>query len=394
VAWISERKDLLAGLFFMLAVGAHVAHARKPGALRRASVALWLTLGLMAKPMLVTVPFVLLLIDAWPLGRLTRGSWRRCLVEKVPLVALSAAASLITYIAQARGGAVKSLDILPFPERLANAAVSYVAYLAKTLWPSRLAVVYPYPSAGLYAKAAAAGLLLAVVTGVAVRSARRRPFAAWGWFLYLGMLVPVIGLVQVGTQPLADRYTYLPLTGIFVAAAFLIPAPSAATRRGRVVAACAAALVGLLAAISHAQLRHWKNDYALYRHAAAVIEDNWEATGHAGFMAAWHARDREESLRYFRESLRVKPDNFMTHLNLGAALAEWGQLDQAEAHLRTALRLNPGSARVRSALARVLERQGRSAEAARLSREAAGTDQDRRMSPEQFRQWHPGIKKP
>ncbi len=396
VAWISERKDLLAGLFFILVWWAYIAYARRPSRFRLAAVATLFALGLMAKPMLVTIPFVLLLTDAWPLGRLARTSWRRYVTEKVPLFVLAAASSAITYIVQTQGGAVKTLEVLPFPERLANAAISYAGYLGKTIWPFHLAIIYPYPSSGIFPKAIVAALFLATITVFVIRSATRRPFIAFGWFLYLGMLIPVIGLVQVGTQPLADRYTYLPLIGIFVAVAFVLPDLSTAAPAWRGVAACAAGSVIVLCAIlSHIQLGYWKNNIELYRHAATAVEDNWEASGHLGFLLAWYGNDPEESLRYFRESLRVRPDNYMTHLNMGVALNQWGRSEEAAAHLSTALTLHPGSSRARIilALALALERLGRKDEAAVYYKEATATGSNQRLSPEAFKRWHPTIEK-
>jgi hypothetical protein len=239
VAWVAERKDVLSTLFWILTMGAYVRYARRPGVLRYLPVFAFLLLGLMAKPMLVTLPFVLLLLDYWPLGRLARAEagatglapsgevaggrrakvWRLVL-EKVPLLVLAAASCVVTFAVQRHGEAVMPLERLALPARMANAAVSCVAYLGKMVWPQGLTVLYPYPADRPAWEVAAAAAFLLAVTAAAAALVRRRPYLAVGWFWYLGTLVPVIGLVQVGEQPMADRYTYVPLIGTFIMVAW------------------------------------------------------------------------------------------------------------------------------------------------------------------------------
>lgn len=365
VAWISERKDLLAGLFFVLTLQAYLCYARRPTPSRFAAVPVLFALGLMSKPMLVTLPFMLLLLDWWPLGRLARGTVKRLLLEKAPLLALSIASSVITTIAQGRGGAIQSLELFPFWERMANAAVSYVTYLGKTLWPLRLAIIYPYPLDGLLRMAVAAAFFLAVLSLTAILMARRRPWFLTGWLWYLGMLVPVIGLVQVGSQPMADRYTYLPIIGLFLAASFILPDLKIAPIIGRCLAGTAAVVaMAVLVAQARVQVGYWKNDLTLYQHAAEAIEGNWEACGHVGFLLAWSDGDQEEALRQFRKALAINPENAGLLFNLGVALTKWGRAHEAVVYLRQAAFLAPGNARVLVNLAQALERDGNPREAA------------------------------
>ena len=224
VAWISERKDLLSTLFWLLAILAWVRYARRPGAGRYATVVVLHLLALLSKPMPVTLPFTLLLLDFWPLGRLSldsptlRRDASRLVAEKLPLLALSAASSAVTYLVQSAAGAVTFLESLPFPARVANAVVSYAKYLVLAAWPRELAPFYPYPEGGIPPwEVAASALFLAAVTVAVLLAARTKPWLAFGWLWYVGTLVPVIGIVQVGLQSMADRYTYVPLVGIFVA---------------------------------------------------------------------------------------------------------------------------------------------------------------------------------
>jgi protein O-mannosyl-transferase len=270
VAWISERKDVLSGLFWMLALLAYLGWVRRPSAGRYLLVTLALALGLAAKPMVVTLPCVLLLLDFWPLGR--RGL-RGLIVEKIPLFALSAASSVVTLHYQRTSMA--PLDVLPWDLRLANAAVSYVSYLGKAFLPRNLAVFYPFPMEIPAWKTAGAVLLLALVTALAVWRARKSPWLLVGWLWFLGTLVPVIGLVQVGRQAMADRYTYLPFVGLFLAVVW--GTAEWAERRGAlrpVLGALAVLAILGLAGMTRAQTRHWRDGVTLFRHALAVTGNN------------------------------------------------------------------------------------------------------------------------
>jgi hypothetical protein len=351
VAWIAARKDLLSGLFFMLAL---LAYARPgpdgPGLRRQVLVFVCAALGLMAKPVLVTLPFVLLLLDEWPLGRLRRRDaperWdparvRRAVLEKLPLFALSAAASVVTVAAQRAGGAVASLEQVPFHLRAANAVVAYTAYLGKALWPTGLAVFYPHPGAAIAPwRVALATAFLASVTGLVLVTARRRPYGLVGWLWYVGMLLPVIGLVQVGSQSMADRYTYLPLIGVAILVAWGVP-DLLGPGRGRrpALAAAGGVAIAALAAGSALQLRHWRDSETLFTHALSVTRDNHVAHAYLGRALLAEGRTRE-AIEQFSEAVRLRPE-FLTPANNLAwllATAEAESLRNPYAALRLAQR--------------------------------------------------------
>jgi len=301
-------------------------------------VALSLALGLMAKPMLVTLPLVLLLLDRWPLRR---GTSLRLVVEKLPLLALAAAAGVMEMVAARQAGAVGHLARFPLEARLANAVVSYARYLGKTLWPSGLAVFYPYPSAWPAPQLAGAAVLLMAVTLLAIVQMRRRPYLLVGWLWFLGMLFPVSGVVQAGSQAMADRFTYLPLIGLFVMAAWggqdlLARWPV----RPPVLAACAVALLLALGCTTWRQVGYWHDSTRLFTHALEVTSANWLAHNNLGGALAREGK-LEEATRHFAESIRLEPSNPYAHFNLGVALHRQGRPAEAIAHYREALRLAP-----------------------------------------------------
>jgi tetratricopeptide (TPR) repeat protein len=328
VAWAAARKDVLSGLFFALSLLVYAPRgggAPTPG--RRAAVFACLALGLMAKPTLVTLPCVLLLLDFWPLGRLTRDGrleWarlRRAIVEKLPLFALVAAMCGAVIAAQRAGGALVDFERLPWPTRLANAPVAVCAYVAKAFWPSRLAVIYPHPGDSLSAwRVAAAGAALAAATVLAWLARRRLPAVSVGWLWFLGMLVPVIGLVQVGSQAMADRYTYLPLVGLAIAVAWGTVDLARARGAARLAPAVALAAVAALALAARGQLWHWRNSAALFSHALAVTEDNHIAHAHLG-SALLERGEAEAAAAHFREAIRLRPDFLEVANNLAWLLA-------------------------------------------------------------------------
>jgi Flp pilus assembly protein TadD len=350
VAWISERKDVLSAFLFIVTLFAYRRYAERPTAGRYLSVAACLALGLLAKPMLVTLPLVLLLLDFWPLRR-----WAgrpgdvhtsdamgfppaRLLLEKAPLLGLSLAASLVTVIVQHRGGAMVSLTELPLAARVANAAVSYVRYLRLLVWPSDLAVIHPLTTVPSWGQAVAAGGGLAVLTGLAWRLGRRAPPAAVGWLFYVVTLLPVIGVLQVGTQALANRYTYLPFIGLSLAVFHGVDAWL--ERRPRLRPGAAAVAVGLVAAMllrARVEVSYWRSPETL-----------------------------------FRRALEVTRDNHIAHKTLGDALRKEGRLDEAHAHYLEAVRLHPRDASALDALAVSLATRGEWAAAAERLHEAAG----------------------
>ena len=343
VAWVAERKDVLSACLFFAALYAYVRYAERPGLRRYLLVAAIFSLGLMAKPMLVTFPLVLLLFDFWPLRRV---QLPRILWEKVPLLALSAADSIVTYFVQGSKGAI---TVVPYAVRLPNALTSYVVYIAKMFWPSHLAWFYMYPDAVPLWQPAAALVVLLGVTAFAILTARTRPYLITGWFWYLGTLVPVIGLVQVGAQSRADRYMYIPMVGLLAMLAWggadvIRKWPQAKTA---VVVAAALACAGCMP-VTWQQASYWQNSIALYQHAADVTEDNlWARYNLAGqyyFLGSQLANSGHgsEAIAQFEEALRVRPNYAEVHNNLAILLAKMpGRTDDAISHFQAALSLNP-----------------------------------------------------
>lgn len=363
VGWVAERKDLLSALFGLLALWAYAGYVRRPGSGRFGLVFGCMALGLTAKPMLVTLPAVLLLLDVWPLGRLP-AQWRRVAWEKLALLALSLMSAGITLAVQSAGGAVKPLEDIPMAARLGNAVVAYAVYLRKAVWPVDLAPFYPHPEVQMpVAPVVGAAALLVGLTVLAVGSARRRPYLLVGWLWYLGTLVPVIGLVQVGWQSLADRYTYLPLIGIYLAVVWGLADLAKAWRvPGWLPAGAGVVVLGLCVWLTRAQTAVWHDSATLWRHALAVTRDNYVAHNHLG-LPQLDAMRLDEAEANFRAAVRLRPDYAEAHNNLAATLMGTNQLDEAERHLRTALELYPRMAVARSNLGLVLQRQGRLDEA-------------------------------
>jgi len=357
VAWISERKDVLSTLFWLLTLWFYADYAQRrvgdPAPRRRTwtylSALTCFALGLLSKPMLVTLPFVLLLLDVWPLKRAPLQTsalkdWCALTREKIPFFALAAVSGAITVLAQQSGGALASLSYIPLQDRVTNALVAYVVYLRKMLWPVDLAVFYPHPGASPWALVVLSGALLGLITAVVLWQARRRPWLGVGWFWYLGTLIPVIGLVQVGNQAYADRYTYVPLIGIFLAAAW--GAQEWVSSRPRRLAATSIVLgVALVACgwLTHRQLQHWENGETLLRHALAVTEKNYLAHHNLAYLLAATNRLDEAQAQY-EQALAILPTYYEAHLNLGTLLLKKGLLDQAAEHLLLALKANPNSA--------------------------------------------------
>lgn len=367
VAWVAERKDVLSTLFWMLTMHAYVRYVGNPRPGRYLAVVAVFALGLMSKPMLVTLPLVLLLLDVWPLGRVRleadqRQVWLRMFREKTALFMLAAASSAATILAQWRGGAVQDFEVLPLYQRAANALVSYVAYLGQMLWPGNLAAYYPYAplSPGwIFASA----LVLITVSIMAIRFSRNRSFIFVGWFWYVFTLVPVIGLIQVGGQARADRYTYIPLIGVFVIAAWGIPLVLERWRlRGAALTGAAIVLVCVLAAVARSQVRYWESDLALWRRTVQTTKDNYFARTNLGF-ALIDRGDFAGGIAQYTEALRTHPNSAETHNALGTALLKQGRLTEAMEHFTRALRIKPGFAEAHSNRGMVLARQGNSEEA-------------------------------
>jgi tetratricopeptide (TPR) repeat protein len=376
VAWVSERKDVLSTLFWMLALAAYLAYVRRPGLGRYLLVVLALGLGLLAKAMLVTLPCVLLLLDYWPLCRWAPGAaWLRLLREKIPLFALVLGACLVTFLAQFRGLAVAAFESVPLSARLGNALVAYVGYLGKMLWPLDLAAFYPHPRTDLgFAEVLGAGLLLAVVTWLVLVPGRRWPYLGVGWLWYLGTLVPVIGLVQVGSQAMADRYTYVPLIGVFVALVWGVSDLALAWHlRPRYLAAATAVVLSACAALAAIQTRYWRDSQALWEHATAVTGPN-VLTHYCLGQRHYAQGDRAAAVREFEQAAALDPNHLLPHLGLGLVFAELGRLDQAEAEYRRVIALDGRYAVAHFNLGSLLATQARHEEAMAHLREAIALD--------------------
>jgi tetratricopeptide (TPR) repeat protein len=386
VAWVAERKDVLSTFFLFLTLWAYADFARTRRFKQYLFALLFFVLGLMSKPMLVTVPFLLLLLDYWPLNRLqpgpraTAGKVKRsrqspfnCFMqsalplvrEKIPFFLLSAASAIITFLVQKAGGAVQVADALTFDAKISNAIHSYAAYLVKTVWPAGLIVYYRYVLPGYpSAEILSAALVLFAITVLALHFSGRFPYIAFGWLWYLGTLVPVIGLVQVGGQATADRYTYIPLIGVFVAVAWGIPDAFARWRNmQRPLAAAGALLFLVCAVISWHQVRYWRDTVTLFSHALEIDKDNYLAHELMGTGLAKRG-DYQEAVAHYTAALRFSPLNTHIMSNLGSSLDLLGKADEALAMFSRAWKIKPDDPIALRDMGRICFEQGRFAEAA------------------------------
>ncbi len=383
VAWVAERKDVLSTFFWLLTMWAYVWYVEAPGLGRYLLTLVCFILGLMAKPMLVTLPLVLLLLDYWPLHRWTLNrsaavsrskgrsrvspdkknhqgvSIKRLVWEKAPLFALAALFSIMAFFAEKAIGAVASLQDLALTSRLANAMVAYVSYLGQMFWPAHLAILYPLPRHNLPIwQALAAGLALAVLTLLALRQARRHPYLPVGWLWYLGTLLPVIGLVQLGGQSMADRYTYVPFIGLFIMAAYGMADLGARWRVPRFLLPVGAGLVlSALMICTWMQVGYWRDSISLYEHTLKVTGSNPLIQSNLGFALAAQGK-MDQAVDQYTEALRLQPDLADTHNDLGMALAAQGKMEQARDQFAEAVRLKPGLARAHNNLGLALAAQG------------------------------------
>jgi tetratricopeptide (TPR) repeat protein len=392
VAWLAERKDVLSTFFWLLTMWAYVWYAERPRLGRYLLILVCFGLGLMAKPMLVTLPFVLLLLDYWPLGRLSlKGpglaaaspkpgpgvALQRLVWEKSPLLVMSALSSAITFYAQKEAGATWNLQNLPISQRLANAMVAYVSYLGKMFWPAHLGVLYPLAGHNPPIwQAPAAGLALAVLTLGALRQARRHPYLLVGWLWYLGTLLPVIGLVQVGMQAMADRYTYVPLIGLFIVVAYGMADLGARWRAPRFLLPVGAGVVlSALMICTWMQVSYWRDSIPLYEHTLKVARRNPLIHNNLGLALAQQGK-LDQAMAHYDEALRLDPDYPRPHNNLGLALAQQGKMEQAMAQYAEALRLAPDYAAAHNNLGLALARQGKWEQAMAHYAEALRLDPD------------------
>ena len=355
VAWLAERKDVLSALFWMLTLWAYAGYAARPGRARYALALFLFCLGLMAKPMLVTLPVILLLLDLWPLGRGVR------IREKLPFFAASLASSMVAYISHQTGGAVASFEMVPLAIRFENALITYAVYVLQSLWPSHLAVFYPYSLQSLVVPAIFAGVALCAVTVLVVLAFPRRPYLAVGWFWYVATLAPVIGLIQTGSQSRADRYTYIPTIGLSLALVWEIAERLQPWPRFRV--ALAAAVTAACLTLTWLQVQYWRDDISLYQHAVAVVPDNYLA--YFNLASALDAQGKtDEAIAQLRGAVRVRPYYVPARAELGQLLARQGHPDEALSELQTAVRLRPDDGVAHFRLGSVLGTLGRPGDAA------------------------------
>ena len=387
VAWVSERKDVLCTGFGLLALLCYARYAGEgnrrqepevrsqksegggrepdgiPGAKPKASFCYGLalgcfTLGLLSKPMLVTWPVVLLVLDYWPLGRFKTGRVRALLLEKVPFLALAAAAGVVTFLVQQRTGAMVTVESLPLAARSGNAVVSYCRYLGELFWPTNLAFFYPHPHAWPAGTVVAAALFLAGLTALCWWQRRRQPYLLMGWLWYVATLVPVIGLVQVGAQAMADRYTYIPSVGVLVMTVWgaYELTRSRLWRLWAWSAAGTAALVFCLG-LTRQQIGYWRDSEALFRHATEVTQNNHIARNNLGIMLLDHGQT-DEAISQFRQAIRLRPEYPDAHYNLGDALVKQGQMDEAIREFQEAIRLKPENVEAHVNLGVALDNRG------------------------------------
>jgi len=371
VAWVAERKDVLSTFFGLLAIIAYCRYVKQQRLFYYLLVFLLLSLGLMAKPMLVTLPLLLLLLDFWPLGRLqfaannhmqARGVTRfdiqtlfHLIYEKIPLFLLVIVSGSVTYLAQRSGGALDALASLPLSVRVANAFVSYLSYIVKAIWPAHLIVFYPHPGDALPLwQGAGAALLIVGLSCGAVRVFKQYPYLAVGWLWYLVTLVPVIGLLQAGEQAMADRYTYIPLTGVFIIVAWGASDLLAKYRfRKMVLAIFAVIILTALTARAYCQVGHWYSAVTLFENAVTATPDNGLAHNNLG-TALYETGKLDEAILHFKKALEIRPEFIEALNNLGAAYYKRGDYDAAALYLKKVLAKHPENAVAHDHLGKVL----------------------------------------
>lgn len=362
VAWIAERRGIVATFFWMLAMSAYTRYSTRPGLGRFIAVASAMTLSLMAKATAVTLPFALLLLDYWPLGRLDSGSWLPRVREKLPLVVLAGAFVIVTVVAERASGALGWLDV-PLPARLANAVVSYARYLGMAVWPVGLSPFYPHTGPRLAPAAVIAALgVLTIGTAAALWLRRRRPYATVGWLWYVVTLLPVIGFVQVGRHGLADRYTYVPMIGIWIVAAWALAEAARLWQCWRLAAPIGCAAVAACLVLSRGQAACWHDGETLWQHALDADPQN--PVAHNSLGVAVSGTKPEAALEHFRAAVSLDPEYAIAHYNLGMALGRRGELSPAVAEFREAVRLSPRYVEAHYNLGVALARLGRARQAA------------------------------
>jgi len=367
VTWISERKDVLSAMFWLLAMCAYAGFAerRKSGSRNWKApyllALLFFGMGLMSKTMLVTLPFVFLMLDHWPLKRSPSSGWSKLVIEKVPFFLLTVAVSIVEYIAQRDSGALGEMSHLTAADRLENAVVSYVRYIGKFFWPENLCVLYPHPGHWPMLTVFLSGLAIAAISIFAWRSRETAPYLFFGWFWFLGTFVPVINLIQLGSQSIADRYTYVPMIGF---AFILVWGIAELTQPGRfrvwIISTAVTAALGGCFLMTRYEIRFWKDDLTLWNHALAVTENNYAAHDCLGGLL----RDAQpdESFAHLQEAVRINPDYADAQRSLAAELFDRGRFEEAAAHYQKSLELDPVCAWAETGLGLALYRIGKSDE--------------------------------
>ncbi len=389
VAWVAARKDVLSAFFWVATLGIYGWYALRPGLMRYGALAASFFLGLMAKPMVVTLPLILLLLDIWPLKRLEpwKGeqtaaleyerrfrpvSWKTALLEKLPLLAMAAGVVAVTFFAEARTGALKPLEAFPLSDRLGNALVSYARYLGHVLWPTDLSIHYAHPGSWPLWATAGSAVLLAAVTLAALKAFRNRPYLTTGWFWFLIVLLPVIGIVQIGSHAMADRYAYIPSIGLFLMVAWggadLIRTRFF-RRSGILFVAAAVLLLAVLAVATRSHVDVWRDAVSVFRHAARVEPHNTLVQNNLG-AALTRAGRGAEAVGPLREALRIRPDYAEAAFNLGVALAEKGDRNEAVLWYDRALKIHPRFAEAYNNKGILAAQSGRFGEAAGFFRKA------------------------
>jgi Tfp pilus assembly protein PilF len=372
VAWVAERKDVLSGLFWMLGIWCYVRYAEQPTLVGYLWVVLSFVSCLLAKPMGVTFPFVLLLLDMWPLERAKGGNanWTRLVLEKAPLFVFSAAGSVITFLIQEENEAIASLSAMPLGDRLGNAVVSYAAYLGKAFWPSELSIFYPYHGFPTLAYLIPVLVLLMLITGTSVIMLKRRPYLLVGWLWYLGTLVPVIGLVQVGSQAMADRYTYLPMVGVFIMVIWGGIDILSCFRVHKAIGGLVAGLVLIVfVVLTQIQVSYWQDTPTLFGHALRITEKNFMAH-HILAEGMIKAGDPAGAEKHYREAIRIRPSFIQAYNGLGYLLMVQGRQEEAGRLLEKSLQINPNYSPAMKNLGDVRMRQGRIEDAIPIYRKA------------------------
>jgi len=391
VAWTAERKNVLSTLFWLLTMWAYIHYAAKPTIKRYGLVFLFFTLGLMSKAMLVTLPFALLLLDYWPLRRLKfeqerggneisekntarRSEVFRLVLEKIPLFLLTTGLSIVSFIAQKSFGNMNYMKNLAFSTRLTNAAVSYLEYLGKMIWPEKLAIFYSHPGNALALwQGILCGVALVSITIISIRLIKKAPYFAVGWFWYLGTLVPVIGIVQVGGQAMADRYAYIPLIGIFIIVAWGVPELISKWRyKEKVLSVSAGIIIPILLITTWWQVSHWKNSITIFKHAIRVTDKKYPnlALIHNNLGIALFAdRKNEEAISHYKMAIKLKPNHTNAHYNLGNALFSMNETEEAISHYKTAVKLKPNYTNAHYNLGYALLQKGEMNEAVHHFRE-------------------------